>query len=61
MEFALKAREVEAAFGAISNVVDAVPSEAVPELTEMVSVLTVAVLPAKSFGVMINRLPLFTN
>jgi len=60
MEFASSTREVEAAFRESSSVVEAVPTEAVPELTEMVSVLTVTLLPANTFGVVIERLPVLT-
>src|SRR5271155_4800402 len=60
MEVALSTREVEAAFTASSNVDEAVPSVAVPELTVKVSVLTVELLPAKTLGLVINRLPVLT-
>jgi len=60
MEVAFRTREVEAAFRASSNVDEAVPSVAVPELTVKVSVLTVKSLPAKTVGLVINRLPVLT-
>jgi len=61
MELALSTREVEAALSAISNVVDAVPSEAVPVLTVRVSILGFEVLPANTFGLTTDRLPVLTD
>jgi len=60
MELALSTREVEATFAATSSVAEAVPNVAVPELTVNVSVPAVELLPAKTFGLVINRLPVPT-
>jgi len=57
MEFALRTREVEAAVREISSVLDAVPSDAVPEVTVNDSVLTVLLSPAISFGVVMDSPP----
>jgi len=58
MEFALRTREVEAAVRESSNVLDAVPRDAAPEFTVKVSVLTVVLFPATSFGVVMDSAPL---
>jgi len=57
VEFALSIREVEAAVRETSKVLDAVPRNADPDVTVKVSVLTAALLPAISFGVVIDREP----
>jgi len=60
MELAFRTKELGAALRASSSVVDAVPSVAVPELTVIVSVLAVELLPAKTFGLVIDKLPVLT-
>jgi len=60
MEFALSTRDVEAAVRESSNVDDVVPSDVVPVLTVIVSVLMVELLPANTSGVVIERLPVLT-
>jgi len=60
MELALSTSEVEAALAATSSVAEAVPNVAVPELTVNVSVPTVELLPAKTLGLAINKLPVVT-
>jgi len=61
MEFALRTREVEAAVREISNVLDTVPSDAVPDVTVNDSVLTVLLLPAISFGVVMDSAPVLMD